>query len=309
MHPPRLSPGDTIGIVSPARWLEQDRLHSTTKTIEAAGYAVMVDPQNGLRDGSFAGPDSDRAEAIQRMFADPDIKAIICARGGYGCPRIADMLDYGAIRSTPKIFAGYSDVTSLLLSLYRHVGLTVFHSPMLIDMARGLDADSLSHLLATVSGGDASGPAARMTAGMTALRPGVAEGPLIGGNLTLLANMIGTGSDFHSDGAILFIEDLDEYLYNLDRMLVHLKRAGRFNGLAGLVLGSFTNLMDNDIPFGRTWPEMAMEHCADATFPIIQNFPVGHARPNMTMPIGARARIEARDDGTCSFSLLESPVS
>lgn len=309
MHPPRLSKGDTIGIVSPARWLAPDRIDAAAKRLEDAGFGVRIDAQNALRDGPFAGPDDARAAALRRLFADPEVKAVFCARGGYGSPRIADGLDYAAIAAAPKIFVGYSDMTCLLLSLWREAGLTAFHGPMLIDLAKSGDAGNFNHLIATLTGADPTPAAATLMAHARTVRAGAAEGPLIGGNLTLLTNMVGTRSAVDTTGAILFLEDVDEYLYALDRMFVHLKRAGWLDGLAGLILGSFSDLRDNDIPFERTVEEMAAEHARHRACPVVAGFPVGHGGANMTLPIGARARLEASGDGTVSFQLLETPVA
>lgn len=304
MHPSKLKPGDTIGVVSPARWLEDAKIQAAARVLGDAGFRVRIHDQNQLRDGPFAGTDHDRAGAIEALFADPDVKAIVCARGGYGALRIADRLDYAVIRNNPKIFVGYSDITCLLTAIHRNTGLTTYHGPMLVDLADGAHADSVQHLIGTLTGADADAVAMRMTAAAQPLRPGTAEGRLVGGNLTILANMIGTPTEVDTAGAILFIEDVDEYLYNIDRMLVHLKRAGSLDGLAALVLGSFTDLKDSDTPFGRTVEEMVMEHCADGTYPIVKDFPTGHARTNMTLPVGAQARIEAAKDGTVAFSIL-----
>lgn len=301
--PPHLRRGELIGVVSPARWLEDARLEAAVKTLEDAGFRVRVDEQNRLRDGPFAGSDSERRKALECVFADAEVKAILCARGGYGALRIADALDYDIIRTNPKIFIGYSDITGLLLAIHRHAGLATLHGPMLVDLADRADGDSLAHLVATLTGGAVSAIAGRVVRTAKALRAGSGEGRIIGGNLTILANVIGTGSDFDTRGAVLFIEDVDEYLYNIDRMLVHLKRAGKFDRLEALMLGSFARLKDNEIPFARTVEEMVLEHCAGTAFPIVSGFPVGHDGPNMTVPIGVRARVDASEDGPVSFRL------
>lgn len=301
---PTIKAGDLVGVVSPARWLEDARLDAAARVLEDAGVKVRIDDQNRLRDGPFAGTDEQRAAALGAMFADPDVKAIICARGGYGALRITDRLDYAVIAGNPKPFVGYSDITALLHAMHRHANLITYHGPMLVDMNDTPHADSVQHLVGTLTGGDTDAIAMRMAAAAQTLRAGNAEGPLLGGNLTILANLIGTGSDIDTTGAILFLEDVDEYLYNIDRLLVHLKRAGKLDGLAALVLGSFTELKDSDTPFGRSVEEMVIEHCADGAYPIVKDFPAGHAPANMTLPIGARARIDAAKDGTVSFTVL-----
>lgn len=305
MHPVKLRPGDTIGVIAPARWLEEDRLNTAARALEGAGFKVKLSPQNRLRDGLFAGTDADRARALEGMFADPEVKAVMCARGGYGALRIADSLDYGVIEANPKIFVGYSDITCLLLAIQRRTGLVTFHGPMLVDLTESPLRDNFDHLIATMTGDDPAALAAPLVETSSALRSGAAEGPLVGGNLTILANMLGTGTDFDTAGAILFIEDVDEYLYNVDRMLLHLKRAGKLDGLAALAVGSFSAIKENDEPFGRTIEEMVLDHSAGMDFPIVTDFPTGHGTANMTLPVGAPARIEAAGDGTVSFAISE----
>ena len=305
MIPRSLKAGELIGVVSPARWLEDAKLQAAARVLEDAGFGVRIADQNHLRDGPFAGTDAQRARAIEEMFADTDVKAIVCARGGYGALRIADLLDYQIVRDNPKIFVGYSDITALLLAMNGQTDMVTYHGPMLVDMDDKPHADSIRHLIGTLTGDDVDPVSMRMTAAAQPLRAGEAEGRLVGGNLTILANLVGTRTDIDTAGAILFIEDVDEYLYNIDRLLVHLKRAGKLDRLAGLVMGSFTELKDSDTPFGRTVEEMVLEHCGDGAFPIVKDFPTGHAPANLTLPIGATARIEAGEDGTVGFSIVE----
>lgn len=309
MHPVRLRPGDTIGVIAPARWLDEDRLNKAAGALEGAGFKVKLSPQNQMRDGLFAGTDGDRARALEENFADPEVKAVMCARGGYGALRIADSIDYGLIGAHPKIFVGYSDITCLLLAIQRRTGLITYHGPMLVDLAESPLQDNFDHLIATMTGDDPAALAAPLVQTSTALRPGAAEGPLIGGNLTILANMLGTGTDFDTGGAILFIEDVDEYLYNVDRMLLHLKRSDKLDGLAALVVGSFSAIKENDEPFGRTIEEMVLDHCASMDFPIVTEFPTGHGAANMTLPVGAQASVEAASDGSVSFKIAEAGVA
>ena len=298
---PALQPGDVVGVVAPARWLEQSVIDSAARTLFGDRFGIRCAPQIALRLHQFAGADADRAHAIESLFADPAVKAIICAKGGYGSPRIVDRLDYGLIAAHPKRFVGYSDVTALLLSIARHAGLETYHGPMLVDVA-GLSGASRAHLIATLADAPAPAASAELLAAARVLRPGRAEGRLIGGNLSLLVNMIGTRSDFDAAGAILFLEDVDEHLYHLDRMLVHLKRAGKLDGIVGLLIGEMMRLKDNQIPFGKTVDEMALELVGDAGIPIVADFPCGHGSRQMTLPIGRPARL-ACDAGRVEFAL------
>lgn len=316
ISPPALSSGDTIGVVAPARWLEPEKLEAAKAVLEEAGFRVRLHDQNGLRDGQLAGTDTERAAALMEMAADPDIKAVMCARGGYGALRIVDGLDYGVIAANPKIYVGYSDITCLLWAIRQNTGMATLHGPMMVDLAGNLDGESRNHLAATLTGDDPWANAPGLSS-LRTMRPGSGEGPLVGGNLTILANMIGTAGDFDTAGAVLFIEDVDEYLYNIDRMLLHLKRAGRLDDLAALVLGSFTDMKDHEVPFGRDVEQMVMEHCAHGGYPIVAGFPCGHGDTNLALPVGIAARIEAGikarseagskagADGSTAFSVKE----
>lgn len=303
-NPPALSPGDAVGVVAPARWLEPEKLEAAKAVLETAGFQVQLHDQNRLRDDQFAGTDAERAAAFMDFAADPDIKAVMCARGGYGALRMADRLDYGVIAANPKIYVGYSDITCLLEAIRRKAGLAALHGPMMIDLADKPNAANLESLIAALTGGDPWAAAATLPPPRI-LRPGAGEGPLVGGNLTILANMIGTDTDFDAEGAVLFIEDVDEYLYNIDRMLLHLKRAGRMDGLAALLLGSFTSVKDQDTPFGRDVEQIVLDHCGRGRYPIVTGFPCGHGGVNLSMPVGTAARIEAAVDGSVGVRITE----
>jgi muramoyltetrapeptide carboxypeptidase len=293
---PALRSGDIVGVVAPARWLDGPTADLGAQRLFGTRFAVRHAPECTFRLRQFAGPDGDRIRAIETMFADPAVKAIICAKGGYGSPRIVDRLDYGLIARNPKRFVGYSDVTALLLGIAQRAGLETYHGPMLVDAAGDLAAASRAHLLATLTDEPAPAAVAELLAGVRVVRPGRAEGRLIGGNLSLLVNMIGTKTDFDPAGAILFLEDVDEHLYQIDRMLVHLQRAGKLDGIAALLIGEMTGLKDNAVPFGATVEAMALERLGDADIPVVANFPCGHGARQMTLPIGAQARLACSAD-------------
>ncbi|MBI3516665.1 MAG: LD-carboxypeptidase [Proteobacteria bacterium] len=301
---PALQDGDAVGVVAPARWVEAAEIEGAPAALLGDRFAIRLAPQLALRLHQFAGSDADRARGLEAMFADPAIKAIVCAKGGYGSPRIVDALDYELIARNPKRFVGYSDITALLLGIAQHAGLETYHGPMLADVATGLDETTRAHLMATLT--DTPAPAAAETLLMraTVLRAGRAEGRLIGGNLTLLANMIGTRTDFDTTGTIFFLEDVDEPLYNLDRMLVHLKRAGKFAAIAALVIGELRDIGDGAVPFGVTVEQMALELVGDAAIPIVANFPCGHTPYQLTLPIGASARLECTAGRISRFDVL-----
>ncbi|MBV8165403.1 MAG: LD-carboxypeptidase [Alphaproteobacteria bacterium] len=289
-------------MVAPARWLAEDPLRAAATTLFGDRFRLVWSPQLARRHHQFAGTDAERAAAINEMFADPQISAIICAKGGYGAPRIVDALDYALIARHPKRFVGYSDITTLLLGIARHAGLETYHGPMLVDVAEGLAPDSIAHLLATLSDTPAPAAAAALLSQAAVARPGRAAGPLIGGNLSLLVNMIGTPTDFSAEGAILFLEDVDEPLYHLDRMIVHLRRAQKLAGVAGVIVGEMIKLRDSSVPFGATVEDMVLAAIGDAQIPVVTNFPCGHGPRQMTLPIGAPARL-ACDAGTVTFEV------
>lgn len=307
MKPPRLNKGDVIGIVSPARWMEEGELYKTAAVFEEMGFRVKVSPQNFLRQDQFAGTDNDRARAIEEMFVDEDVKAIVCARGGYGALRIIDILNYDLIARNPKIFIGYSDITALLFSIYKETGLVTFHGPMLYSFINEVDPFIITYLSQAICQSEPYNVEFEKNSQVKVLRSGIAEGELLGGNLSILVNLIGTSHDFDTSGKILFIEDVDEYLYNLDRMLLHMKRSGKLENVAGLIIGEMTDIKDNNIPFGKDIDEIVLDIVGDSSFPIVSNFPCGHGKSLMTMPISIRARLKCDEQGA-KLSMLELPV-
>ena len=281
--PDGLIPGDAIGIVAPASPFDEKKLEAGISIIESMGFQVEV-PEGILNpNGYLSAKDADRAEQLNRYFADKRIKAILCARGGYGSIRILRGLDYDLIRKNPKIFIGFSDVTVLLTSFYRKCDLAVFHGPMaagLSDMDT-VTLDSLKTLLTTIRG-----PAYALD-DCNILKAGRVEGPLIGGNLTSLCHLIGTPYGMKARGHILFLEDRGEETYRIDRMLMHLKLAGGFNGIKGLILGSFEDCGNYEEISG-----LAEEILSDVEIPIIAGFVAGHGGTNLILPMGIPALLD-----------------
>jgi muramoyltetrapeptide carboxypeptidase len=308
IRPARLQHGARVGIVSPSYWLEPERLQQAIAVFAQLGYELVPGESTRLRDAKFAGSAAARARDIMAMFADPSIEAIVCARGGYGANRVLPLLDYEAIRSHPKIFVGYSDVTGLLASISRRAGLVTFHGPMLSTFdkqALPYNIETLQRVLAgepdVVIRAPAESPA-------RTLRAGTATGPLWGGNLVLLIERLGTPDQLDLGGAILFIEDVGEYLYKLDRMLLHLKRSGCLDGIAGLVVGEMVDMEDTDEPFGKDVDEIVLDVCGEFDFPIVGNFPCGHGDYQATLPVSHEVVLDA--SGAEPFVLLrESPVT
>ena len=260
-----------------------------------------------MKDNTFAGTPEQRANDINNMFANPDIDAIICARGGYGSNRVLPLLDYNLIQANPKIFMGFSDITGFLTSITQKTGLITFHGPMLSTFKKGIvnyNFDLMENILAGSESVTIQSPS-----GLPAciLKPGKAKGPLWGGNMCLLINRLGTPDQLNTAGAILFIEDIDEYLYAFDRMLVHMKKAGMFENIKGLIIGELVDMKDYDDPFGKSTDEIVMDVCGDLDIPIISNFPCGHGIYQATLPISIPVQLDANSDSP-SLTFLESPV-
>jgi muramoyltetrapeptide carboxypeptidase len=284
--PPYLKPGDTIGIVCPAGRLDAERAVACIDTLHDWGYKVRPGKTLGHAFHYFSGTDEERLLDLQHMLDDPGIRAILCGRGGYGTSRIIDRLDFSRFRSHPKWIIGYSDVTVLHSHLYAVLKTASLHAPMAGAFNEGGPAiESIRSAL--------QGSSTVITAPpYPANRAGVAEAPLVGGNLSLLTHLIGTPSDVDTEGCILFLEDIGEYLYHIDRMLVQLHRNGKLSGLAGLAVGSFTELKDTVVPFGQTVTDIIMDKVSAYNYPVCFDFPVGHQEQNYALRVGMPYRLE-----------------
>ena len=308
IKPRKLRPGARIGIVNPAYWLEADRLQRAVKVFEDLGYELVLGKSTGLKENQCAGSPAERAEDIMAMFEDPAIDAIVCARGGYGGNRVLSLLDYDIIRANPKIFVGYSDITGLLTSIAQKAGLVTFHGPMLSTYGKQTIQYNLDVFQQVLSGSDnikiTSAPACQARC----LKPGVASGPLWGGNLTLLIERLGTEKQVDTSGAILLLEDIDEKLYAFERMMLHLKSSGSLAGIKGLLVGEMLEMGDSKTPFGKTTDEIVMDVCGDLDIPIISNFPCGHGDYQATLPISHNIEIYAGETNP-HLLIPGSPVS
>ena len=308
LRPKSLKKGYRIGVVSPSYWLEKKGLRNAVMVFQKKGYEVQLGDSVYLKDGPFAGTPQQRANDINQMFSDPNIDAIICARGGYGANRVLPLLDYDLIKTNPKIFMGYSDITAFLTSITQKTGLVTFHGPMLSTFKSSIAQYNLDTLVDVLSGADdilITEPDDLQT---TILKPGVTQGSLWGGNMCLIVNRLGTKNQLNTDGAILFIEDVDENLYAFDRMLVHMGEAGMFDNIRGLIVGQLTEMKDQTIPFGKTTDEIVLDVCGDLNIPIVTNFPCGHGKYQATLPISLPVELRA-DKNFVELLFLESPVS
>lgn len=282
--PGRLLPGDTIGIVAPAGPFDRKEFGRGVEALKAMGFRIVVPDDIYIKNGYLAGPDIHRANLINTFFADRKIKAIICARGGFGSMRILSLLDFELIKKNPKIFIGFSDISAILSVLYTKCGFVVFHGPMVTSLGDA-SRKTMEALLAAVSS-DAM-LAIRPKTGIT-IRHGLASGPVAGGNLTTLCHLVGTSFEPGLKGHLLLLEDKGEPCYRIDRMLTHMKLAGCFDDLAGLVLGSFKNCG----PISEII-EIVDNLFKEDNIPILAGFEVGHGKNNITIPIGLNATVDA----------------
>lgn len=292
IQPPFLVPGDTVYILAPGRKPDRQSIEVSVKLVQSWGLDVILS-KNLFSDqhNYLSGSDAERLSDLQHALDNPAVKAIICARGGYGTTRILDQLDFSAFLKSPKWICGFSDITALHLKL-QTLNIQSIHSAMPVQFTQTGFKDSAESLRTLLFGKPTS---------LTALpsaknRTGVAEGELTGGNLSLLTDSLGTSSELNTDHKILVIEEVGEYVYRLDRMLVQLKRAGKLNTLAGLVVGHMTDIKKGELPFGETVEEIVLHHTREFTYPIGFNFPTGHEHPNMAWIEGAVGKLTVTPD-------------
>lgn len=282
--PPYLKKGDTIGMVCPAGFMPAEKTKKAIETIEQVwGYPVRVGKTVGHQHHYFSGTDAERLEDLQGMMDDPTIKAILCGRGGYGTGRIIEQLDFTQFLKQPKWVIGFSDVTVLHAHLLTQFKIASLHAPMANAFNDGGDEGPYVQSLRDAL----EGRATTYTAATHPFnRTGEARGRLVGGNLSLVAHLIGTSSDIDTRGAILFLEDIGEYIYHIDRMMYQLKRSGKLDHLAGMIFGGFTDMKDTVIPFGQTMEEILQAHVAQYQYPVCFGFPVSHATENYALITG-----------------------
>ena len=292
--PPYLHAGDVIGIVAPARKISAKELKPAIEFMEMNGFRVALGKNIFEKDNQFAGTDEQRSADFQTFLDDPDIKAIWCARGGYGSVRIIDRLEFTGFVRNPKWICGYSDVTVFHSHLHRldyatlHCTMPInikeedFYSSNNTSMVRALTGKSLTYPV----------PSHLFN------RYGEATAPIVGGNLSILYSLLASNSDISTDGKILFIEDLDEYLYHIDRMMMALKRSGKLANLAGMVVGGMSDMNDNTIPFGHTAEEIISHVMEEYNYPVCYGFPSGHLDDNMALRLGTEVSLSVTERQT-----------
>jgi len=302
IKPPALRTGDTVGVVAPAAAVDREYLERGVQELVRNGYRVKVSDLALARDRILAGTDEQRAAELMRFFRDPQIRAIFAARGGYGAGRLLPLIDFDLPRRNPKIFVGFSDQTFLINALMQLSGMVCFHGPMVArDVAGGVSPRSMLHLRRLLAG-EMEGFELRAA---EAIHPGVAQGELIGGCLSIVVAMLATPYAPDFGGRILFLEDTGEKAYRIDRMLVQLRHSGVLSKVAGVVFGGMRSPGDPESE-RRLIREFAAEQTAGLGVPVLWGIAAGHGTENLTLPIGVRAQVDA---AACRISFMERPVS
>jgi muramoyltetrapeptide carboxypeptidase len=283
-RPGKLLRGDAIGIVAPAGPFNVKRFNRGIEVLKSMGFFPLISEDLFLKKGYLAGTDRHRAEMVNRLFAEPNIKAIFSAKGGFGTMRILSLLDFNSIRGNPKIFVGFSDITALLSVLNNSCGMVTFHGPVVTTLADATDETKTSLFRSLTSDMKIE---IKPRKGVT-INPGKTSGPLEGGNLTTLCHLTGTPYTPNFKGKILLIEDKGEALYRIDRMLTQMILSGCFEGLGGIVIGSFEDCGEVDGVY-----RLIEEMFKDFNIPVLAGFEVGHSKTNITIPMGIRAELDA----------------
>ena len=312
--PEYLKKGDTIAVVSTARKISLKELQPSLEFIGKWGLKIVLGETIDSEEHQFAGSDEFRTKDFQRMLDDPKIKAIWCAKGGYGTVRIIDNLDFSQFKNSPKWIIGYSDIT-VLHSHIHNMGVETLHAQTLlgIENKTAKTEESIKKVLfgkeysieshSQTEKESESDASRKNTDSLTIL--GTVKGELVGGNLSILYSLCGSNSSIKTIGKILFIEDLDEYLYHVDRMVMNLKRNGLLDNLAGLIVGGMTDMNDNTVPYGKSANEIIYDAVKEYNYPVCFNFPAGHIEDNRALIMGRSVELDIQEAGV-SVKFLKS---
>ena len=293
VQPPFLKKGDKVAIVSPARSITFEEVHPSIRLFQEWGFEVVLGIYVFSRHHQFAGKDDQRLNDLQQVLDDNSIRAIFCARGGYCTVRILDRLDFTKFRNNPKWITGYSDITILHTHVQKHLGIQTLHSTMLFNIKEDdFESDTIISLKNALFG-EQLFYKKRIT---FRDRTGLSTGIVTGGNISILYSLMGTPTEFETNGKILFLEDVDEYLYHLDRMMMNLKRAGKFKNLKGLIVGSLKDMKDNPIPFGQSAEDIIADAVKEYQFPVCFDFPAGHDSINLALYLGRMATFKVDEE-------------
>lgn len=299
MQIPLLTPGSTVAVVVPARKVDDELLKLGLKALESWGLTIKLGLHSFTKSKQYlAASDVHRLHDMQDALDDPSVSAVFCARGGYGTTRILDQLDFGKFLEHPKWIVGFSDITALHLALHS-LDVVSIHGCMPVQFSNPEYAQSVESLRKLLFTG-ATWMAAKNN---PSNKLGTATGPMIGGNLSLLVDSLGTRSELDTSGKILLVEEIDEQLYKIDRMFTQLKRADKLGHLSGLVVGHFTDIKDTELPFNQTVEEIILDKVGEFNYPVAFDFPVGHQPHNLSWPHGALATLTVDQTGaTARFS-------
>jgi len=305
----RLKFGDTIGLISPASYINDSQLSEAIYNLEKLGFVVKYNPTIKEKYGYLAGNDSARADDFNKMIADKEIDAIIAVRGGYGCARMLPFINYDMIKENPKIIIGYSDITSLLYAIYEKTGLICFHGPVGTSTFNDYSLNHLQNILLEPKENYKMKNSYLDENQIEIINDGIAEGELVGGNLSIVVSMIGTEYNIDSKGKIIFLEEVGEEPYRIDRMLTQLKQSGKFENCAGIALGVFKNCdvkkEDPEFENSLTLQQVFKDVLGDLKIPVIYGLSFGHIENKFTLPFGVKARLDTKDK---SLTLLEKTV-
>ena len=293
--PKRLKKGDTVGVIAPSSPPNLDNLKKALPFLEELGLKVKMGKSVEAKYGYLAGDDDARLADLHEMFEDPEVAGIICAGGGFGAARYADRIDYGLIKENPKVFWGYSDITFLHTAIGEYADLVTFHGPML---ASDVGKEEFHERSANMFG-QLFGPFelhyTEEISPLTVIRSGIAEGELVGGNLSLIRSAIGTKFDLDVKGKILLLEDIDEEPYQVDEMLNQLRMARKFDEAAGIVIGDFKNAEPKKREKSLTLDQVFEHYFSKLQVPVVKGFKIGHCEPHFSVPLGAKARLDGID--------------
>lgn len=297
--PPYLKKGDTIGLIAPAGYMPAENFRQCIETLTQWGFRVLCGKTPGHQFHYFAGTDEERKSDLQEMLDNPGVSAILCVRGGYGVGRMIDDINFKKFVRKPKWIIGFSDITVLLSHVLSNFNIATLHAPMAAAFNDGKwEQQYVQSLRNALTGKKAN----YKVPSHPLNQQGVAQGGLVGGNLALLTHLIGTKSDVDTRNKILFIEDIGEYIYSIDRMMIQLKRSGKLDHLKGLIIGSFNDMKDTTIPFGSSVDEVIKNLTREYTYPVSYHFPVGHEDENFALKIGVKYELKV---GKTKVSLKE----
>lgn len=310
IKPNKINKGDTIGLIAPGSYISERQLNNSVENLNKLGYKVKYNPEIMAKHGYLAGEDSVRVKQIHSMFLDDEVKAIMAVRGGYGCSRLLPYLDYEMIKNHPKILVGYSDITSLLYGIYKKTKLVCFHGPVATSTFNEYSLKNFENILTINQNNYVMQNLAEDKDTLNVINPGVAKGELVGGNLSIVVSLIGTEYDIDTKNKIIFLEDIGEEPYRIDRMLTQMKLSGKFENCAGIALGIFRRceIDPNDPEFENslTLYQVFKDRLGDLGIPVISGLSFGHITNKFTLPFGISAQL---DTYNAKLTLLENSVN